>query len=107
MSDKGLFVFPTHEEVWSRNKSKHLKLNSEHPIAKLVSECRGLHSKSSDSEKVGGLQKTLFLCKSAKVMLSVNLCVPYGLFKGATGKIVDNIFKRKMARKFTPRCCHG
>ena len=92
MSDKGLFVFPTHEEVWSRNKSKHLKLNSEHPIAKLVSECRGLHSKSSDSEKVGGLQKTLFLCKSAKVMLSVNLRVHYGLFKGATGKIVEIIY---------------
>jgi hypothetical protein len=29
MSDKGLFVFPTHEEVWSRNKSKLLELNSE------------------------------------------------------------------------------
>ena len=58
MSDKGLFVFPTHEKVWCRNKSKHLELNSEHPI---VSECRGCHSKSSDSEKVGGLQKT-FSC---------------------------------------------
>jgi sulfite reductase beta subunit-like hemoprotein len=36
MSDIGLFVFPTHEEVWSHNKSKLLQLNSEHPIAKLV-----------------------------------------------------------------------
>ena len=87
MSDIGLFVFPTHEEVWSHNKSKLLQLNSEHPIAKLVSECRGYHSKSPDSEKAGGLQKTLFLCKSAKVMFSVNLCVPY-----FTGKIVDIIY---------------
>ena len=92
MSDKGLFVFPTHEEVWSRNKSKLLELNSEHPIAKLVSECRGFHSKSSDIEQAGGLQKTLFLCKSAKVMLSVDLCVPYGLFNGATGTIVEIIY---------------
>ena len=92
MSDKGMFVFPTHEEVWSRNKSKLLELNSEHPIAKRVSECRGFHSKSSDIEKAGGLQKTLFLCKSAKVMLSVNLCFPYGLFNGATGKIVEIIY---------------
>ena len=45
MSDKGLFVFSTHDEVSSRNKSKLLELNSEHPIAKLVSECRGFHSK--------------------------------------------------------------
>ena len=92
MSDIGLFVFPTHEEVWSHNKSTLLQLNSEHPIAKLVSECRGYHSKSPDSEKAGGLQKTNFLCKSAKVMLSVNLCVPYGLFNGAIGKIVDIIY---------------
>ena len=87
MSEKGLFVFSTHEEVWNHNKSKLLELNSEHPIAKLVSECRGFHSKSPDCEKAGGLQKTLFLCKSAKVMFSVNLCVPY-----FTGKIVDIIY---------------
>ena len=92
MSDKGLFVFPTLEQVWGHNKSKLLELNSFYPIAKLVSECRGSHSKSEDSEKAGGLQKTLFLCKSAKVMLSVNLCVPFGLFNGATGTVVDIIY---------------
>jgi hypothetical protein len=50
----------------------------------------GIHAKSIDSAKAGGLQKTVFMSKSAKVMLSVNLCVSFGLYNGAIGKIITN-----------------
>ena len=35
MNEKGLFVFPTHSEVWSHNKLKLMEVNKEFPIAKL------------------------------------------------------------------------
>ncbi|CAG2185619.1 PIF1 [Mytilus edulis] len=85
MSANGLFVFPTHQEVWTHNKSQF-------PIARVNAVSSGFHSKSSESDRAGGLQQTLYLCKSAKVMLSVNLCVPFGLFNGAIGNIVDIIY---------------
>ena len=31
----------------------------------------------------------------AKVMLTTNLCVPFGLFNGATGTIIDLIYKNE------------
>jgi len=92
MSDNGLFVFPTHEEVWTHEKGKLLEANKQFPIAKLVAVGHGFHSKSADSDRAGGLQHTIYLCKDAKVMLSINICVPFGLFNGAIGNIVDIIY---------------
>lgn len=91
MSDRGFFVFPTHDEEWSHNKSKLLEVNKLFPVAKLTSVGKGSHSKSGESEKAGGLLNTLYICKGSKVMLSVNLCVRYGLFNGAIG-IVEYFF---------------
>ena len=92
MSANGLFVFPTHQEVWTHNKSKLIEVNTQFPIARVNAVSSGFHSKSLESDRAGGLQQTLYLCKSAKVMLSVNLCVPFGLFNGAIGNIVDIIY---------------
>ena len=46
MSDEGLFVFPTHLEVWQHNKSKLKGANEKYPIAKINTECQGPHSKN-------------------------------------------------------------
>jgi hypothetical protein len=48
-----------------------------HPVAKSNDISHGIHAKSIDSTKAGGLQKTVFMSKSATVMLSVNLCVSF------------------------------
>ena len=92
LSENGLFVFPTHEEVWGHNKMKLLEVNETYPVAKSNAISHGIHAKSIDSAKAGGLQKTVFMSKSAKVMLSVNLCVSFGLYNGAIGKIIDIIY---------------
>lgn len=89
---KALFVFPTHEEVWQHNKGKILETNVKYPIAKVSAICKGQHSKSASSDKCGGLLKTVYLCKTATVMLTTNLCIPYGLFNGSIGTVFDIIY---------------
>jgi hypothetical protein len=48
-----------------------------------------------ESDRADGVQKNVFLCKNAKVMLTTNLCVPFSLFNGATGTIIDLIYKNE------------
>ncbi|KAK3093512.1 hypothetical protein FSP39_016633 [Pinctada imbricata] len=93
MNEHGLFVFPSHQEVWQHNKLQLCKENEKFPIVKMNAVCCGTHSKTNESDKAGGLLNELFLCKGAKVMLCVNLCVPFGLFNGALGYVVDIIYK--------------
>ena len=38
-------------------------------------------------------QAALHICKEAKVNLSANLCVPFGLYNGAPGKVRDIVYK--------------
>lgn len=92
MSSEGLFVFPNHSGEWNHNKLKILELNRSFPIAKISAVTTGFHSKSSSSDKAGGLVRTLFLCKGAKVMLTTNLNVPFGLFNGSMGTVVDILY---------------
>lgn len=64
MSEKGLFVFPTHQQVWDHNKIKLLEVNQSYPIAKLSAISKGVHANSMESDRYDGLQKNYFLCKS-------------------------------------------
>ena len=92
MSSEGLFVFSSHSEEWSHNKQKLQELNKHHPIAKINAVSTGLHSRSSSSDKAGGLVRTLYLARGAKVMLTTNLNVQHGLFNGSMGTVVDIIY---------------
>ena len=92
MQTNAMFVFPSHAEEWVHNKAKLLEINETFPIAKLNAVDQGSHAHHAPSDKAGGLQKILYLCKHAKVMLSANLCVPYGLYNGANGTIADIIY---------------
>ena len=60
------------------NKSKLLQTNKEHSMTKIISVCKG-PIKKVYSSKAGGLY-TLYLCFGAKVMLTINLCVEFGLY---------------------------
>ncbi|XP_053391813.1 uncharacterized protein LOC128554571, partial [Mercenaria mercenaria] len=91
-SENSLHVFPTHAEVWSHNKQKILEINVEYPIAKVTAINKGQHAKTSAGDKAGGLSPVIYLCKCAAVMLTVNLCVKYGLFNGAIGIVVDILY---------------
>ena len=93
MNSDSLFVFPTHEEEWKHNKTKLLEMNENNPIALIKAKGSGSHSHTSGSDKAGGLVKTLYLCRGAKVRLTSNLNIPYGLFNGSMGTVVDIIYR--------------
>ena len=92
LNDQGFFVFPTHNQEWLHNKKKLLETNHQAPIAKLVSISTGPHARTCPSDKAGGLQPVLYLCRNAKVTLTMNLSVPFGLYNGASGTVVDIIY---------------
>jgi len=92
VKQRGFYVFPTHEQEWKHNKAKIMALNKSFPIAKIDAMNYGFHAKQCPSDKASGLLPTLYLCRQAKVMLTVNLCVPFGLFNGAMGFIVDILY---------------
>ena len=70
-----------------------MQVNADHPVVKVSAENRGMHATSSSSEKAGGLVRTLYISVGARVMLTVNLNVSYGLFNGAVGTVMDIIYK--------------
>ena len=77
MMENGLFVFPTHDEKWNHNKMRLLETNKFSPVAKLTATGKGSHFKTATSDKAGGLLPVVYMCKRSKVMLCVNLCIPY------------------------------
>lgn len=89
---RGLFVFPSNQDVRNHNETKLKSLNKIHPVAKITAESKGIHVKSATDDKCRGLPKTLYLCKYSKVMITVNLSVKNGLFNGAQGFVVDVIY---------------
>jgi hypothetical protein len=44
------------------------------------------------SDKAGGLLPVVYICKGAKVILTANMCVPYGLFNGSMGRVEEIIY---------------
>ena len=92
MSAHGLYVFPTHLAEWNHNKTQLLKANQNAPIAKLSAIDQGQHAKRATSDKAAGLQQTLYLCQGARVMLTSNLHVMFGLFNGSIGTVIDIVY---------------
>ena len=85
-------VFSRHSEEWIHNRQKLQELNKHHPMAKINAVSTGLHSRSSSSDKAGCLVRTLYLARGAKVILTTNLNVQYGLFNGSMGTVVHIIY---------------
>jgi ATP-dependent exoDNAse (exonuclease V) alpha subunit len=60
---------------------------------------KGFHAKSMTSDKAGGLLPVVYICKGAKVMLTANMCVPYGLFNGSMGRVEEIIYNTGDSQK--------
>ena len=77
LGNQGVFVYTSHSEVWTYNKEK---------IFELIPRVSPSTSYSSD-----GLLSTLNLAQNAKVTLTENLCVPFGLLNGAVSLVQDKM----------------
>ena len=85
-------VFPTHAEEWEHNRDKLLQLNRDYPITKINAVTKGRHAQKSSADASGGLVRTLYLCKNARVSLTSNLNLKYSLFNRAIGTFVDIVY---------------
>jgi hypothetical protein len=46
-----------------------LEVNQSYPIAKLSAISKGVHANSMESDRADGLQKDIFLCKNADLLM--------------------------------------
>lgn len=92
MKERVPFVFPSHDEECNHNKKKLLEDNEENPIAKITAVGNGFHAKCITSSKAGGLLPVVYICKGAKVILTANMSVPYGLFNGSMRRVEEIIY---------------
>ena len=92
MRNNSVFVFPTHDLEWAHNKHRLQMANEHEPVAKIVAMGTGRHAQTASSDKAQGLHRVIYLCKGAKVSLTSNLAVQYGLYNGATGYVEDIIY---------------
>lgn len=90
MDRDGLSVFPTHADEWQHNKANILQLNAQVPIAKVKTTNNGFHAQRNPTDS--GLLTTLYFCKGAKVHLTSNLDVDWGLYNGAAGEVEEILY---------------
>jgi hypothetical protein len=89
--DDATRLFYSNEQVAGYNHDQLTKLQQ--PVAHINARHSSALAKKISSEEMSGLQPMVFLAKGAKVMLTMNLWPSVGLCNGATGIIIDFIYK--------------
>uniref|UniRef100_A0A1X7U177 DNA helicase n=1 Tax=Amphimedon queenslandica TaxID=400682 RepID=A0A1X7U177_AMPQE len=80
-----LRLFPMVEDDADYNTNRLLECG--HPIAEIKAVHTGANASSTSPDDAGGLDPVVKLSKSARVMLTSNLCVEMGLVNGAMGTV--------------------
>lgn len=99
-----LWLVPTREAQHNKNldalEELHVRLVTERGLGyawacPIASENSGRLAKASfsDQSDFAGLPALVVLCRNAPVVMTTNVCQPFGLFNGATGIVRDLIFK--------------
>ena len=83
-------LFYSNKQVAKYNYEQLTQLNR--PIAVINARHSNNKVKHVSPQQMFGLQPCLFICKGAKVMLTMNLWPSVGLCNGSTGKVVDIIY---------------
>ncbi|XP_068692831.1 uncharacterized protein [Montipora foliosa] len=74
-------------------KYNHYQLNQlQHPVACINARHSSSSAKNASSDDMSGLEPVVFLAKTAKVMLTMNLWSHVGLCNGATGTVRHIIY---------------
>ena len=93
-------LFYSNEQIGNYNRDKLLMLNQ--PVATIEAQHSSVAAKKISPDEMYGLQPVIFLAKNAKVMLTMNLWPSVGLCNGATGTVVDIIYKTGLQRPSLP-----
>ena len=89
MNVQAFFVFAIHINEWDHNKTKPIEAIPLAAIAKLDAVSKGLCSAEAACDKAGGLVRTLYIYRGAKVTLNANIYVKFGLFNGSMCTVQD------------------
>ena len=89
--DDAIRFFYCAEEVKSYNDEKLAELRQ--PVASINALHSSSVAKNTSADEMSGLEPVICLAKGRKVMLTMNLWPSVGLCYGATGKVVDFIYK--------------
>jgi len=84
-------LFYSNEQVGNYNHEQLTQLQQ--PVAHINARHSSATAKKMSSDDMSGLQPIVFLAKGAKVMLTMNLWAGVGLCNGATGTLIDFIYK--------------
>lgn len=84
-------LFYSNEQVANFNHEELTKLQN--PFARIDARHSSDVAKKINSDEMSGLQPVIYLSMGAKVMLTMNLWPRAGLCNGATGTVVDFIYK--------------
>ena len=84
-------LFYCNEQVANYNHEQLTKLD--YPIAHISLRHSSALAKKISSDDMSGLESVVFVAKSARVMLTMNLWSSVGLCNGATGTVVDIIYQ--------------
>ena len=84
-------LFYSNEQVGNYNHEQLTQLQQ--PVAHINARHSSATAKKMSSDDMSGLQPVVFLAKGAKVMLTMILWACVGLCNGATGTVIDFIYK--------------
>ena len=87
-------LFFHNEQVAHYNFNKLAQLQQ--PIARINGRHSTPYAAKLPADDMMSLEPSIFLCKDAHIMLTINLWTTTGLCNGATGKVIDIIYKDKM-----------
>lgn len=83
-------LFYNNKDVAKYNYEQLTKLNS--PIAMINARHSSTKARQISPQLLFGLQPCVFLCKGAKVTLTMNLWPSAGLCNGSTGTVIDIVY---------------
>ena len=91
-----LWVYPTWDKVWVRNRAVLQRLNVSRPVCKCSARNEGPHAKKAAGVDFASLPPCVFLAVGLQVRLTVNLFgddgISWGLVNGAIGRVLEVIY---------------
>ena len=83
-------LYTTNKQVEARNRQVIQQLET--PLAKIIAANSCTDAKCASSDQTMGIYNGIYICVGAKVLLTSNLCQPFGLVNRSAGIVKDIIY---------------
>jgi ATP-dependent DNA helicase PIF1 len=86
-----IFLYSTNEACTNMNTERLIATGA--PIAQITAKHDSAKSATKSSDSCRNLQRHIYLCVGARVMLMWNVSLPLGLVNGSSGIVIDFVYK--------------